>query len=50
MHDGCNSRIRHSFILKILENSEYLKLYKKYLGMAFVEENKKMKYCPAPDC
>ncbi|KAL4455445.1 hypothetical protein ABPG74_012597 [Tetrahymena malaccensis] len=54
MMEGCNSCVRHSFIIQVLsqgqENSKLKENYKKFLGMSYVEENKNIQYCPGNNC
>jgi ariadne-1 len=50
MQTGCNMIIPHSFFMDILNNSQELQKYKRWMCLSFTEENHMIKWCPNNQC
>ncbi|KAL9651307.1 hypothetical protein ABK040_001259 [Willaertia magna] len=49
LKQGCSVMITEALV-KELVPEEYYKIYNKYLVRSFVDDNPRIKWCPAPDC
>ena len=52
MESSCKCSMGHEMLLSLLVSCDerYIRLYRKYLVSSYVESNRRIKWCSAPDC